>query len=90
MARVYLPVPLRKLVAGQESIEASGATVQAVIDELVLRYPTLRSALFDERGRLSRFVGIFVNDEDYRLRGGESSALSASDRLELLLPVAGG
>ena len=90
MARVYLPVPLRKLAEGQESIPIAGDSVRAVLDDLAAQYPALKTSLFDARGQLTRFVGIFVNGEDYRVQGGEGCALTENDRIELLLPIAGG
>lgn len=49
MARVFIPVPLRELTAGQTEVEVQvepeGTTVRAVVDALEERYPGIKARL---------------------------------------------
>src|SRR5688500_16302070 len=62
MAAVHLPSPLRSFTAGQSPVEASGATVGEVIDDLERRFPGLRERLV-EGEKLRRGLAVFVNDQ---------------------------
>jgi molybdopterin synthase sulfur carrier subunit len=48
MARVFIPPALRPLVDGQAVVEAAGATVLEVIDDLERRYPGVKDRLCQE------------------------------------------
>src|SRR2546425_702235 len=45
MAQVRIPTPLRKYTAGAEAVEAEGATVAALVDDLERRYPRMRDGV---------------------------------------------
>lgn len=90
MAHIYLPVPLRKLASGCEVVECDAPTVGDALQQLVERHPGLRSVVLDRRGQLTRFVGVFVNGEDHRSLGGAAQVIGSQDRIDLLMPIAGG
>src|SRR2546430_14212568 len=66
MVQVKVPTPLRKYTGGAGGVEAQGATVAALVDDLERRYPGLKERICDESGQVRRFVNIFVNGEDIR------------------------
>ena len=69
MATVSIPTILRTHTGGEKSVEAKGATVAEVIDDLDSRHSGLRDRLITN-GNLHRFVNVYVDDEDVRFAGG--------------------
>jgi MoaD family protein len=87
--RVTIPTPLRQHTQGQAVIEASGATVQAVLDELGSKFPGISQRLF-ENGQVRRFVNVYLNDEDIRYLDNLATAVKDGDELAIIPAVAGG
>ena len=80
---------LREAVGGSRAVDASGATVSEILDDLFARYPDLRARATDD-GQLSRFVNVYVNDRDVRYRDGLATAVAPGDTVTLLPAMAGG
>jgi molybdopterin converting factor small subunit len=89
LSTVRIPPVLRETVGGSRSVEASGATVSEVLDDLFARHPALRDRV-SEDGRLSRFVNVYVNDRDVRYRDGLDTPVGPGDTVILLPAMAGG
>jgi molybdopterin synthase sulfur carrier subunit len=89
MSSVRIPPVLRDEVGGQRAVEASGATVSEVLDQLFATYPSL-GARVTEDGRLSPFVNVYVNDRDVRYQQGMETAVGPNDTVILLPAMAGG
>lgn len=89
MSTVRIPPVLRETVGGSRTVDAAGATVAAVLDDLFARHPALRDRVTDE-GRLSRFVNVYVNDRDVRYREGLHTPVGPDDTVILLPAMAGG
>ncbi|HEX5027363.1 MAG TPA: ubiquitin-like small modifier protein 1 [Gaiellaceae bacterium] len=89
MAAVRIPPTLRAEVGGQRELEAHGSTVAEVIDDLVERFPPLRSQLLED-GELAPFVNVYVGGEDVRTRDGLQTPVADGDQLILLPAMAGG
>jgi molybdopterin converting factor small subunit len=90
MPVLSLPSVLTPLTGGQHTIEASGATVGAALDDVVRRFPALSPRLRDEHGEPYPFVTIYLNDEDIRFIGGFGAAVASNDELSIVPAVAGG
>jgi molybdopterin converting factor small subunit len=89
MSSVRIPPVLRENVGGQRTVEATGATVSQVLDQLFAAYPTLATRVTED-GRLSRFVNVYVNDRDVRYQQGLETAVGPDDTVILLPAMAGG
>src|SRR5438046_10036908 len=87
---VRIPTPLRKLTADKESVQSSGATIQAIVDDLEKQYPGLKERLCDEGGGLRRFVNIFLNDEDIRFGQGKPRRVKDGDEISIIPAMEGG
>jgi len=87
---VRIPTILRTYTGGAKSVEASGATLAALMDDLDIRHPGLKARLITEAGGLHRFVNVYVNDEDVRFTGALDTALKDGDSVTILPAVAGG
>jgi molybdopterin synthase sulfur carrier subunit len=62
LATVYIPALLQPLTGGRASVEADGATVRQLIDNLDHAFPGIRDRLLDE-GRLRPNISIAVDGE---------------------------
>ncbi len=87
---VRIPTILRPYTGDAKTVEASGDSLAAVIDDLETRHPGLRERLLDDDGSLRRFVNIYVNDEDVRFMGGLEAPVSDGSSITILPAVAGG
>jgi molybdopterin synthase sulfur carrier subunit len=86
---VHIPTPLRHLSQGKETVEASGATVQEVLDDLGRQYPGITQRLFDGP-QLRRFVNIYLNEEDIRYLDNLQTRVQEGDTISIIPAVAGG
>ena len=90
MATVRIPTPLRKLTGGQEEVSCQGATVAEVLSDLEAKHPGMNARLFDDAGKVKRFVNIFANDEDIRFLQNLETPIKDSDELSIVPAIAGG
>lgn len=89
MPRVEVPSRYRVPTKGEASIQVSGATVRACVDEIEERYPGFRKLIIDSKGNLNRFVTLFVNGESLP-RDALDAPLSPDDCLAIQAAMAGG
>ena len=89
MPAVRIPPTLRADVGGARELEAQGATVAEVIEDLVDRYPPLAAQLLQD-GELAPFVNVYIGGEDVRTRDGLDTEVRDGDQLILLPAMAGG
>jgi molybdopterin converting factor small subunit len=87
---VRVPTQLRSLSAGESSVGVDGSTVAEVLAALEEAHPGFHDRLFDESGKLRRFVNVFVNDEDIRFLGGTDAAVAEGTTVSIVPAVAGG
>jgi MoaD family protein len=87
---VKIPTILRTYTDGAKSVDGSGATLSALIDNLDASHPGLKGRLITDDGSLHRFVNVYVNDEDVRFTGSLETSLSDGDSVTILPAVAGG
>jgi molybdopterin synthase sulfur carrier subunit len=86
---VRIPTILRTFTGGANAVDAEGATLSGLIDNLEANHPGIKERLI-EAGDLRRFINVYVNDEDVRFTGGLETALSDGDQVVVLPAVAGG
>jgi sulfur-carrier protein len=87
---VRIPTQLRPLAGGSSEVSSDGATVSEVLKSLEVTYPGFADRLFDEAGRLRRFINVFVADEDIRFLDGVDTAVPAGATVSIVPAVAGG
>jgi sulfur-carrier protein len=90
---VRIPTILRPYTGDQKSVEASGASLCALIDDLESNHPGIKERLIEAKDGavdLRRFVNVYVNDEDVRFLGGLDAPVSDGDQVVVLPAVAGG
>ena len=64
--------------------------VGEVLKALDAAHPGLADRLFDEAGKLRRFVNVFVADEDVRFLDGLGTPVTAGQTVSIVPAVAGG
>jgi molybdopterin synthase sulfur carrier subunit len=89
MATVRLAPVLRPSAGGSKQVSVQGSTLQEVLADLYARYPGLQEQLQPEGG-LSRFVNVYVNDQDVRYLQGLETNVGPNDTVILLPAMAGG
>ena len=87
---VRVPNILRGATGGRAIVQASGATVGEVFEDLVKRYPQLRPQVLTDDGDLHRHLNVFLNDDDIRYLGKLEAKVEADDTVTLMPAVAGG
>jgi molybdopterin converting factor small subunit len=84
--KVRIATPLLSYT-GTREVEAQGATVGELLDDLERRHPGLRFRMVDEQGRIRPHMRIFVNREAVR---GLDAPLAAGDDVQILQALSGG
>ncbi|MEO7932432.1 MAG: ubiquitin-like small modifier protein 1 [Chthoniobacterales bacterium] len=87
---IRIPTPLRRLTNEQEVVQAEGATVQALLDDLESNFPGLKERICDEAGKIRRFVNVYLNDEDIRFLQENETAVKEGDEISIVPAIAGG
>jgi molybdopterin converting factor small subunit len=63
MIRVVIPSQLESYTDGVRALEAEGATVAQVLDDLDRRFPGIRFRVIDEQERIRKHMRIFTNGD---------------------------
>jgi sulfur-carrier protein len=84
--KILIPGPLRSYTRKRE-VEASGATLAALLADLDRQYPGLRFRMVDEQDRLRPHIRCFVNGEQVVDMG---CALHQGDALQIVQALSGG
>lgn len=86
---VFIPTPLRQFTGGKDAVDATGTTVQDVLNDLGRQYPGITERMLDG-GKVRRFVNVYVNDEDIRYLKALDTAVKDGDEVSIIPAVAGG
>ena len=87
---VRIPTPLRKFTAGKAQVEAEGATILEIFDNVEKAHEGIREKIFDDTNEVRRFINVFVNGEDIRHRQGPETPVKAGDEVSIVPAIAGG
>jgi len=89
VSTVRVPPVLREQSAGAREVEASGATVRELLDDLASRMPALGEQIYDG-SEIQPFVNVYVDGEDVRTRDGLDTPVTGNSTVILLPAMAGG
>jgi molybdopterin synthase sulfur carrier subunit len=89
MNTVRIPPTLRAETGGERQVSASGATVREVLDDLMARFPGLRTQLLEDDD-IAPFVNVYVEGEDVRTLDGLETPVAFGSTVILLPAMAGG
>lgn len=90
MAKIRIPMPLRKLTNDADIVSSDAATLADAVDGLEADFPGIKERLCDEAGGIRRFVNIYVNGEDVRFLDNLATPLKPNDEVSIVPAVAGG
>jgi molybdopterin synthase sulfur carrier subunit len=90
MAKIRIPMPLRKLTNDADIVSSDATTLADAVDGLEADFPGIKERLCDEAGGIRRFVNIYVNGEDVRFLDNLATALKPNDEVSIVPAVAGG
>lgn len=85
--KVSIPTPLRSYTTGEALVEAEGATLRQLLDDLDRRHPGLRFRVVDEQGRLRQHMRVFLNRS---VATDLDQAVKAGDEVTLMQALSGG
>jgi molybdopterin synthase sulfur carrier subunit len=89
MATVRLAPVLRSSAGGSKQVSAQGSTLGEVLSDLYQHFPSLKEQIQPEQ-EISRFINVYVNDQDVRYLQGLATAVGPNDTIILLPAMAGG
>jgi molybdopterin converting factor small subunit len=89
MTTVRIPPTLRTETGGERQVPAAGDTVRELIDDLISRFPGLRSQLVED-DELAPFVNVYVEGEGVRMLEGLDTPVERGSTVILLPAMAGG
>ena len=89
MSVVRVPPVLRAEAGGAREVEASGATIRELLEDLSERVPALGEKVFDS-GEIRPYVNVYVDGEDVRTRDGLDTPVREGATIVLLPAMAGG
>lgn len=87
---VRIPTILRPYTGGSSEVEASGATLAEVIEDLEGNYAGIRARILDDNGELRRFVNVYVGNEDVRFLDDLATPTPDGVQISVIPAVAGG
>ena len=89
-ATVRIPTQLRTLTGGAGEVKVDGSTVGEVLKALDAAHPGFGERIFDDNGKVRRFVNVFIADEDIRFLSGLDTAVAEGQTVSIVPAVAGG
>ena len=89
MTVVRVPPVLRQEAGGAREVEAAGATVRELLEDLNTRLPELGARVY-AAGEIQPFVNVYVDGEDVRTSGGLDAPVRENATVVLLPAMAGG
>jgi molybdopterin converting factor small subunit len=87
---VRIPTQLRPLAGGTGELSIDGSTVGEVLKALDAAHPGFGERLFDDAGKVRRFVNVFLAEEDVRFLDGLETPVTDGQTLSIVPAVAGG
>jgi sulfur-carrier protein len=89
VTKVRIPPTLREVTGGERELPAEGDTVRELLEDLMGRFPALRTQLVED-GDLAPFVNVYVEGEDVRTLEGLETDVRPGSTVILLPAMAGG
>ena len=61
--KVRIPTPLRSYTHAEKVVDAAGATVSEVLDDLDRQFPGIRFRMVDEQGQVRQHMKLWIGKE---------------------------
>jgi len=77
--------------AGEKAVEIETSILRDAVDNLIGRYgEKFKNKIYDEKGKVRRFVNIYVNGKDIRFLKHLETQLNDGDNISIIPAVGGG
>ena len=90
VTKVNIPVALQSYTGGKPEVNLSGKNVRELLKDLVNKTPELRQKIYNEAGKIRRFINIYVNDEDIQTLKQENTLIKKGHKVLIIFAIAGG
>jgi molybdopterin converting factor small subunit len=90
MPTITLPALMKYYVNDLSEIQVTGSTVSQALNDLTIRYPTIKPHIMDTQGKLRRHINLFVNKENINNLKGIDTSIEESDLIILMPSITGG
>jgi len=87
---VRIPTPIRQYTEQQAEVALEGKNVREVLEAFKVRFPDAGTRFFSSESKASRFVNLYLNDEDIRFLKDLDTPVTDRDTLSIILAIAGG
>ncbi len=87
---VRIPTPLQKLTKNQAEVKVDAKDIKGLIENLEKQFPGIKGRICDEKGKIRRFINIYVNEEDIRFLKQDETPLKDGDEVSIIPAIAGG
>jgi molybdopterin converting factor small subunit len=87
---VRIPTPIRQFTDQNAEVTLQGSTVGEILEAFKVRFPEAGARFFSSQSKTSRFVNLYLNDEDIRFLKDLSTPVKENDTLSIILAIAGG
>lgn len=88
--KVRIPTTLRPIAGGSSAVEVPAGSLREVLGSLEAAHPGFNDRLFDDTGKLRKFVNLFVADDDVRFLDGLDTPVPDGETVSIIPAVAGG
>jgi molybdopterin synthase sulfur carrier subunit len=85
--RVKIPAALRDTTNGEAEVYGDGTNIKNLLSDLNTKYPGLMESVYEDSGRLQRFLTIFVNDTNIQTLQSERTQLEDGDEVVIISAV---
>jgi len=78
-------------IVGEKTTDVESSTLKEAINALTAKYgERLKDKIYDEKGKLARFINIYVNGKDIRFLNHLDTQLNDEDTVSIIPAVGGG
>ena len=85
--KVRIPTPLRSYTQQQSVVEAEGATISELLDDLDRRFPGIRFRMVDEQNRLRQHMNMWIGQEPVH---DLAAPVASTDEVTIMQALSGG
>jgi adenylyltransferase/sulfurtransferase len=90
MIKILIPYALRAFTGRNAEVEVEGSTAGDAINALASAYPTLKTHLFTEDGKLRDFINLFVGGANINSLQGLNTPVADNGEVMIVPAIAGG
>ena len=88
--KVRIPTAFRRLTGDKDCLELEAISISEAMEKIGESYPDFKNRIFEENGKLKKFVLIYMNGEDIRFTEGLETKVPDDGEITILPSYAGG